>query len=395
MSTSTVTTPDPFANQAPMLPRDPPPGAATMSGWLMVLLFGSVLAASILVQLPETVKCPFVLVPTDGADPIQAPYLVVVSNVRVAEGQEVKAGDELFVVHSDEIRAKHTQMQTFTEDLSAKESGAKKSEALFETQLSLKTSEITQAEREVEFRKRHCEASRELTRSYENLLANGGAPRNEVLKQQLETAQSEKDLGIAQKSLEMLRLDPERLKTERERQRGTEQAEIRNLQSRIAALKKDLEQTQGDRLSIRAPYDGIVISLTQKNAGNVVQPGQELCQLARRDAVPRVRLLLNENGMSRLATGQRTRLFLDAYPYQRYGTITGKVDWISPAAVALHDGTRFIATAPLDQTTIRAQGEQRPLRVGMKGEARITVGTITPIAYAFEPIRQLRENLKQ
>jgi hypothetical protein len=34
------------------------------------------------------------------------------------------------------------------------------------------------------------------------------------------------------------------------------------------------------------------------------------------------------------------------------------------------------------------------VRVGMTGEARITTGSNALIEYAFEPIRQLRENLK-
>jgi hypothetical protein len=31
----------------------------------------------------------------------------------------------------------------------------------------------------------------------------------------------------------------------------------------------------------------------------------------------------------------------------------------------------------------------------MKGEARILVGSRTPLEYAFEPIRQLREQLRR
>jgi hypothetical protein len=35
------------------------------------------------------------------------------------------------------------------------------------------------------------------------------------------------------------------------------------------------------------------------------------------------------------------------------------------------------------------------LRVGMKGEAHIIVGGRTMIEYAFEPVRQLRESMRQ
>jgi hypothetical protein len=40
-------------------------------------------------------------------------------------------------------------------------------------------------------------------------------------------------------------------------------------------------------------------------------------------------------------------------------------------------------------------GQVLPLRVGMRGDAHIIVGGRTLIEYAFEPIRQLRESMKQ
>ncbi|MEZ5386275.1 MAG: HlyD family efflux transporter periplasmic adaptor subunit [Prosthecobacter sp.] len=385
---------DPLAQQAPMLPRDPPPRAARLIGWFLVALFTTVVTAAIVVRIPETVSCRFLLVPKDGADPIQAPYQVVVKAVRIVEGQEVKAGDELFLLHSDEIRARHTLLQTLTAELAAKEQGVAKLEALHNSQLAIKNAEIAQTEREIVFRQKHVETAKALSASSDKLVRDGAMSQVESLRRKLETAEAETDLALAQKSLEMARLEPERQENDRAHKRLEEKAEQANLRTRIEALKRDLANTQQDQLSIRAPYDAIVTSLTQKNSGNVLQPGQELCQLARVGAEPRVRLLLAESGMSRLATDQRVRLFFDAYPYQRYGTLTGRVDWISPAAVTEPGGTGFVATAPLDEQTIRVRGTPQAVRVGMTGEARITVGSNALIEYAFEPIRQLRENLK-
>jgi len=113
--------------------------------------------------------------------------------------------------------------------------------------------------------------------------------------------------------------------------------------------------------------------------------------LARAEGEPRARLLLDETGVPKLASGQKVRFFFDAFPYQRYGTIMGKLQWISPAAFNSPEGPRFIGRASLDQTGFRTRGQDRPLRVGMKGEARLVVGTRTLVEYAFEPLRQLRE----
>jgi hypothetical protein len=76
--------------------------------------------------------------------------------------------------------------------------------------------------------------------------------------------------------------------------------------------------------------------------------------------------------------------------------VTGKLDWISPSAVTTTDGSHFVALGSLDRYEISPRaGQVLPLRVGMRGQAHIIVGGRTLIEYAFEPIRQLRENMKQ
>jgi len=381
--------------ESEMLPQEPAPVVVRGIAWLLIAMFATALTAAIVVHVPETVRCAFALVPKDGADPIQAPYQAVVNVVRVAEAQEVAAGAELFVLRSDEVRMRHTQLQTLTEDLRAREESITKLETAFTTQMSIKAAEIAQIERESAFRAKHAETNRDLTARLEKLAKSGGISQIELTRQQLLLAESEKDLNVAEKNIETAKLDRLKFETERARQRSDEAAEVQKLKVRIDALKRDLAGASDDLLTIRAPYDGVVISLAQRNAGSVVQAGAELCQLARVDAMPHARLLLKEQGLPRLAVGQPVRLFFAAFPYQRYGTVTGRLDWISPAAVAFEEGRHFTAVASLDRTFIFVKDEQRPLRVGMKGEARIVVGSRRLIEYAFEPVRQLRENLRQ
>ena len=138
--------------QAEMLPVEPPPLIVSGTAWLLALMFVVALIAAIVVQVPETVRCQFVLAPRHGADPIQAPYHGVVSDVRVVEAQEVAAGAELFVLRSDEVRAKHTQLQTLTQDLRTQEDTIVKMEAAHIAQRRIKSEEIAQFERELEFR---------------------------------------------------------------------------------------------------------------------------------------------------------------------------------------------------------------------------------------------------
>ena len=378
--------------QSDMLPEDPPPWIIRSGAWLFIAFFVIALIASIFVNLPETVACPFVLEPKDGADPVQSPYNAVVNRVAVNEGDTVKQGAELFVLRSDEIRNLDTQFRTLTEDLREREESLAKSDSAFAAQIRIKDEEIAQAESEVKFRERHAQTNRELVERMERLSKSGGISQVELLRLRLDLAESEKDQSVAHRTLQQVNLERQRMEMDRGRQRGQDVSEIEKIKYRVAALKNDLENTHQNLLSLRAPYDAVVISIAQRSAGSVVQNGQELCHLARLEAKPRARLSLAETGLPKLAVGQRVRFFFEAFPYQRYGAVSAKLEWISPSVVATPEGQRFTALASIDEPPPGDRKKPLALRVGMRGQARIIVGHRTPIEYAFEPVKQLRES---
>src|ERR1700730_9132356 len=382
--------------ESEMLPQDPPAWIMRWIAWILLGAFLFALLIAIVMRLPETVRCQFILVPGTGSDPVQAPHQGTISRVSVGEGQVVKKGAELFVLRSDEIRSWDTQLRMLAEDLRIKEESLNRSETTYKAQLKIKMEEVEQAKSEVTFRENHAKTSRDLVTRMEKLAEKGGMSEVELLKLRLDLAGSAKDLSVAQRTVHQNNLDRERMETEHARLRGEDQAEIEKLKLRIAALKADLENSQQNLLTVRSPYEGVVISLDQRTVGSVVQQGQMLCQLAPQDAKLHARLLLNETGLPKLVVAQKVRYFFEAFPYQRYGAVNGKLDWISPSAVISSDGARFVALASLDKTTIAGGAAKLlPLRVGMKGEAHIIVGRRTLIEYAFEPGRQLRENMTQ
>jgi multidrug efflux pump subunit AcrA (membrane-fusion protein) len=382
--------------ESDMSPQEPPPWIIRTTAWILVAAFLFSLLLAFVLRLPESVHCRFVLIPATGADPIQSPRQAIISRVAVEEGQPVKAGEELFVLRSDEIRGWDTQFRTLNEDLRTKQESLNRNERAYATQGAIKTEEIEQAKSEVKFRENHAQTSRELVTRMEKLARQGGESEVDLIKLKLELAGSEKDLSVAQRTLQQVTLDRERMETDHARQRGEDQAEIEKLKMRIGALKKDSENAQQNLLTIPSPYEGVVISMDQRTVGSFVQQGQVLCQLAPKGAKPRARMILSEAGLPKLAVAQRIRYFFEAFPYQRYGTVTGKLDWISPSAVTTTDGSHFVALGSLDRYEISAQaGQALPLRVGMRGNAHIIVGGRTLIEYAFEPIRQLRESMRQ
>ena len=159
----------------------------------------------------------------------------------------------------------------------------------------------------------------------------------------------------------------------------------------LDGLNTRLKDVSDDLVTVRSPYRGIILSVARKRVGDVVSVGQELCQIAPADAPARAHLQLEERGMALLREGQSAKLLFEAFPYQRFGVVHGELTWLSPAALPGSDEGRFVAQVTPEKNHI---GADQPLRVGMGGKARINVGRRTLIEYVFEPLRSLRENMR-
>ncbi|HEX7419593.1 MAG TPA: HlyD family efflux transporter periplasmic adaptor subunit [Thermoanaerobaculia bacterium] len=377
----------------PLAPKDPPHWFVIALAWLLIALFATALLAAIFVHVPETVRSRFVLMPENGAEPIQSPRHGVVAQVFVKQGQSVHKGDPLFLIRVDEVREWKLESDTRREELRALQERLGKEAEAYESALRIKDSEISQADREVTFRAEHLKIMQDLVVRVEKLAANGLMSDIELASHRLSRAQSEKDLEIAQKTLAQRRMERQRLEMDRGRQRNEENSKAADLRMRVGALQQPLSGSANGMLEIRAPFDGVCINVAEETAGRVIAAGDALCQLTPDATRLQARLDVPETGVSRVARNQHVRLLFDAFPYQRFGGVNGAIDWVSPAAVLRQQGSDFVALASLDRQVVIAGPNAYPLRPGMKGEARVTVGRRSLIEFAFEPLRRIRENL--
>jgi HlyD family secretion protein len=117
------------------------------------------------------------------------------------------------------------------------------------------------------------------------------------------------------------------------------QEEYKNTEGEIATLQGEIGQTKslirGLEYQIRqrvldAPISGTVFQLPVKKPGAVVQPGQMVAQIAPKNSplVLRGRMSSSESGF--LAKGLPVKVKFDAYPYQDYGIVPGRLTWVSP-----------------------------------------------------------------
>ncbi len=375
--------------------------------YLILLVFLLAAVALIVVQVPETVNSPFVLVPTRGADPVRASRSGIVSRVHAIEGQSVSKGEPLFVIQSSpvgdrasELSALETQLRGSRESLvnTAKEYESQQHANNEEARrLSEKIASLTQT---IKLKEEQLGLAQQIVQRFEEGFRQGVTSEVELIRLRLdagrkavELEESRKDLKEAERSLEKLRHESEarsarQLEMERSLKEGFERARIRTM-----ALEKDLVHTHSGELSIIAPCAGTILRQLVKNSGAFVNEGEALSELACSGETLQAELTLPQSVTGRIRQGHGVKLLYDAFPYQRYGVRYATVRWLSPAATGTAAGVSFYGFADIDPAPIMVDGEPRTLREGMRGTARIVVGRRSLLTYAFEPLRQLKENL--
>lgn len=373
------------------LPEDPPPRISRLAGWVLIGIFLAAAVTSVVLKLPETVRCRFTLILLEGADPIQSPVEGVLHQVRAMEGQEVEAGAVLFEIRSDTILSWQTELSAAREDLAAMEERSRRNEEAHRSLLEINEAGRLQIAQERAFRGQYRDTVQNFVRRSQYLRDEKLISEVELLKAELELAEGEKDLNISEQTYHKNNLERTQLETERSLQRSEEKAAIEKFKTTAESLRQRLVNCESGLLTIRAPFRATVISVAQHAPGSVVRPGLELCQVARTGGRPVAELKLSQAGLDQIATGQKARLFFDAFPYQRYGALSSLITWVSPSAILASGDLQFRARATLDQDAFSVNGTPVPVRSGMGGEARIRVGERTLIEFVFEPLKALRE----
>src|SRR5439155_27233877 len=118
----------------PYLEVDPPHWAARGLPYILILLFLTFLISSIVIQIPETISVPFVLVPVHGADPVRAPETGIVREVHVMAAQAVTKGQSLFVIHSQSTGDRSVDLRSLQREIKGSEEKLGSARTKYESQ---------------------------------------------------------------------------------------------------------------------------------------------------------------------------------------------------------------------------------------------------------------------
>ena len=132
------------------------------------------------------------------------------------------------------------------------------------------------------------------------------------------------------------------------------QEEYKNTKAQIASLEGEIAQTNSlikgaeyrmQQRVVYTPIEGTVFQLPIKKPGAVVQMGQMIAQIAPKDSqlILRGKMRSQESGF--LEVGLPVKIKFDAYPFQDYGVIPGRLTWISPDSRVTQIGS---SSSPVD-----------------------------------------------
>jgi hemolysin D len=181
--------------------------------------------------------------------------------------------------------------------------------------------------------------------------------------------------------------------------------QLKDIQTQIGALNSEIAQTkqqigelerQIDQKILRAPIDGIVLQLPHKQPKSFIQTGQLVAEIAPQNASKILKVQMPSQNAGFLKLGMPVKVKFDAYPFQDYGIVTGKVVWLSPDSKVVEAGSSkaevFEVDVVLDRDYIQSQGKKIVLSLGQTATTEAIVRQRHTIDFILDPFKKLQKD---
>jgi len=217
--------------------------------------------------------------------------------------------------------------------------------------------------------------------------------REEELRRELAAVEAEKaafNKGWRQKTMEDL------LSTSRERDALSEQLQKADKRHKLVTLT--------------SPSEAVVLEIAKLSQGSVIREAEPLFTLVPLGATLESEVQIDSIDIGYVKQGDTAHLKLDAYPYQRHGTLSARIKTISEDAFR-RDGSGslsthgpgsagmdviYIARMNLLDPNLKKMPEHARLLPGMTLNAEIVVGKRSVISYLLWPLtKALDESIRE
>lgn len=384
--------------------------------WITALSLALVMAVGIFLGWGEYTRKARVagfLSPSQGMLKIFTPQAGTVIEKRVVEGQQVAAGDVLYVLSAEQASlespdAQATAIARIVERRDSLLDELEKQDDLNriqwqEMQMRETTllSERLQLDQEIDVRQQRLSSAQGTLKKFQDLFAQHYVAeiqmrekQDAVLAQQGELQTLKRDRLTLERELHKLQSDIAASRYEFARQRA-------ELDRTISSQEQELTEYQARRsIVITAPVAGTATSILLEK-GQVASGQQPLLSILPAGAELQAHLLVPSRAIGFIAAGQTVALRYQAFPYQRFGSQSGQVSEVSRTMIApgevdipvkLDEPAYRVVVKP-DQQTLRAYRQQVPLQAGMLLDADIRLERRSLLQWVFDPLYSLAGKL--
>ncbi|MBU1217100.1 HlyD family type I secretion periplasmic adaptor subunit [bacterium] len=245
--------------------------------------------------------------------------------------------------------------------------------------------------------------------SYRKLADEGYISRIEADDKEREKIEKEQDFQAQKSTVAGLHSAVEASHKRLDQLSSNYKSQLENERSDTQSQYKRLIQEWGKNLykssllELKAPQSGIVKDLATHTQGSVVSPGTVLMSLVPHDDPLQVEVMIKNEDVGFVHSGQKVKIKLVAYPFQKYGMIDGEVVHVGADAIqSTQQSFQDSSNMPLQNVTtmtykalihlqyqkLETSGKQLKLTPGMQTIAEIHLGKRTVMEYLLSPVQK-------
>jgi hemolysin D len=221
--------------------------------------------------------------------------------------------------------------------------------------------------------------------------------------------QVEREILLAVNNMTELEEDMERFKAEKAaylaefRQKTAEELVQARRDHDGAAKQLDKAVRRNAVTVLTAPADAIVLEVAQRSVGSVLKEAEALYTLVPLDSPLEAEVSVEGLDVGHVETGGEARLKLEAWPFQKHGTLSGKVRTVTddtftpdPKKDGQQQRPYYKARVEVTATDLRDVPRSFRLIPGMAVTAEIKAGERTILSYFLYPLlRGLDESIRE
>lgn len=371
------------------------------------------------------------IIPSTRAQLVQHLEGGIVRDIRVREGQSVKAGDILLSLSSsqastdvqqgrnrvDVLKAQQARLKAEAEGAAAPAFPADLPEAQKELeraafrersekiraeqsalrqQISQRQSELAEAQNRVKNLASEVEVARKQLGVMEGLYRKGAASQLEWLDAQGRLQRLTTTQGDVSSSIPRLQAaigeQTSRLNESTSRFRAEARAELAQISAEINRFELNITN-DSDRLArndVRAPLTGFVNKLNFNTLGGVVRPGEVVLEITPSEGPLAVEARVRPDDRARLRPGLPTRVLIGAYDYAVFGALEGEVVEVSADTLADEKGQRYYRVV-IQTGQARGALANQVILPGMTARADIVAGQRSVLSYVLSPLTRFAQ----